>query len=253
MNKKSRAVVCIVVLFLLIAAFIIYIFSELFTESEIKPVIEVTDALKFKEEYESLNGQTINDNEVRSLSIPEDNPFIYKTADEIVDMINNNETFLVYFGFASCPWCRSVITTMIESAKSNNIKTIYYVDISDIRDTYELNDNHEAVKTKEGSDGYYKLLELLSPVLEDYSALTYKSGKKTIKVNIDEKRIYAPSLVVVKNGNPISLETGLSESQENAYQELTDDILCDMEEKFNCLFDEFNSDGGTCSITKQEC
>ena len=43
------------------------------------------DAIKFKEEYESLNGKTnSNGKEYRSISIDEDNPFVYITAEELI-------------------------------------------------------------------------------------------------------------------------------------------------------------------------
>ncbi len=254
MNKRRRALLCVVILFVLIGALIVYIFSELFSESEIPEAKEQNkDALKFKEEYESINGNDIGENKVRELSIPEDNPFIYKSEDDIVEMINNSETFIVYFGFNKCPWCRSVLPSMIESAKKKGIEKIYYVDVLDIRDAYELDDNHKAVKTKDGSEGYNKLIDLLSSILDDYAPLTYTKGKKTIKVKINEKRIYAPNVVIVKNGKPIALERGISDKQENAYQELTDEMTCEMKEKFNCFFDKFNSDNGTCLLEEPIC
>ena len=68
------------------------------------------DALKFKEEYEAINGvANSSGKEHRTLSISEDNPFVYVTGEEIVEKIENNETFYVYFGSPYCPWCRSVI------------------------------------------------------------------------------------------------------------------------------------------------
>ena len=76
-----------------------------------------SDALKFKKEYEAYNGKVNESNgkEYRTVNIKEDNPFIYKTADEIVNMMNEKKTFAVYFGFDTCPWCRSIIESMMES------------------------------------------------------------------------------------------------------------------------------------------
>ena len=52
MSQRSRATICVVVLFVLIGALILYIFSELFNESEIPEVKEKNEsALKFKKEY----------------------------------------------------------------------------------------------------------------------------------------------------------------------------------------------------------
>ena len=44
-----------------------------------------------------------------------------------------------------------------------------------------------------------------------------------------------------------------SDKQEGAYQELTDDIICDMKEKFSCFFEKFISDNGTCSLNEPIC
>ena len=47
---------------------------------------QITDALKFKEEYEAINGNS-SGKEHRTLSISEDNPFVYATGAEIVEKI----------------------------------------------------------------------------------------------------------------------------------------------------------------------
>ena len=68
------------------------------------------NALDFKEEYESLNGKkNKKGTEYRKLDIDEDNPYVKTTAEKIVEMINNKETFYLYVGDSMCPWCRSVL------------------------------------------------------------------------------------------------------------------------------------------------
>ena len=254
MNMKKRALAFVLVLFLFVAFAIVYIFSELYSESE-APEIVVTDAMKFKEEYEKVNGEKQGENTIRELSISKENPFIYATDAEIVERINNKETFVVYFGFATCPWCRSVLPSLIKSANENKIDTIYYVDVLNIRDKYELDENNKAVKTKEGTEGYYDLLEALDSVLDVYSPLTYVNKKgKTKTVKIDEKRIYAPNVVVVKNGNPMALETGICESQTDAFMELSDEMLETTEYKFDCIFKSLSDDAeNVCSKDENIC
>ena len=176
------------------------------------------DALKFKNEYESLNGTLNSSNqEIRTVSIPKDNPFIYKNADEINEMIENKETFIVYFGFAKCPWCRSILENLIKAANDTKLKKIYYVDVLDIRDTLKL-ENGEVVKVKEGTSGYYKLVENISNVLSGY---TLKENDKTLEYGY---RIYAPNVVAIKDGKAISMTTGVSEKQNDAYMELSEDM-----------------------------
>ena len=128
------------------------------------------DAIKFKEEYESFNDKSNDYFDYRALSIDEDNPFIFATDEEIVKMIENKETFIVYFGDPQCPWCRSIIEQAIKSAKKNGIDKIYYVRFWDgfheekIRDVYELDENNKPKLKQEGSKAYPKLLEYLDNV-----------------------------------------------------------------------------------------
>ena len=198
------------------------------------------DALKFKEEYEKINGDktSYSDNKYRTLKIDKNNPYVYSSAKEILEKINNKETFYVYFGSSYCPWCRSVIEKSIESAQKNNIKKIYYVDIWNgfhneiLRDTYKLNDKNEAEKEKDGTKEYYKLLEKFDNLLEDYT-LTTDDGEE---VKVGEKRIFAPDFIYVENGVAKRITSATSENQKNADAKLTKEILKDEEKSFDNFF-----------------
>lgn len=206
---------------------------------------EETDAQKFKKEYESVNGtKTSSGKDIRNIEIPEDNPFIYKEAGDIVELLEAGETFAVYFGYNTCPWCRSVLPTLVEVLDDLDINKIYYVDIHDIRDTLEVNEDGEVVTSKKGSDDYYKLLELLDSVLEDYS-LTNSKGKE---VDAKEKRIYAPNVVSVIDGKPQKLDTGISDEQTDGYMELTDSIKKDMYDKLKCVLECLEDEPEKCGI-----
>ena len=208
-----------------------------------KKEVKNTDAIKFKEEYEKLNGEK-NRNGVtyREVEIDEENPFVFATAEEIQEKIDNKETFAVYFGFNSCPWCRSIITTLIEVADDLNIEKIYYVDVLDIRDTYELNSKNKPEKTKDGSEGYNELINSLASVLSDYT-LTTEKGKN---VQVGEKRIYAPNLVSVVDGKAQKLNTGISEMQTDSMMELTDEMKKDTYDQFKCVLDCLQEDVKVC-------
>ena len=154
----------------------------------------------------------------------------------------NKETFVVYFGFNSCPWCRSVIETLIKVSKDNNIDTIYYVDVKDIRDVMVL-DGDEAITDKEGSKGYYKLIEYFDNVLDDYT-LNNEDGDI---IKTGEKRIYAPNVIVVKNGKAKALVTGISEKQTKPNMELTDEMKEDTYNQFDELFEHIKEDSKVCT------
>lgn len=193
---------------------------------------------EFKESYEALNGKENASGKIhRTISIDEDNPFEKVDAEEIVKKIENNETFYVYFGDELCPWCRSVIEKFIEVAKKNKIDKVYYVKIWDkdgneiLRDKYTLNDKDELELSFGGTEAYKKLLTYFDSFLSDYN-LTDSKGNK---VSCNEKRIYAPNFVYVKDGKTVKLVEGISSLQTDARGELTKEIL-DEEES---IFEEF--------------
>ena len=191
------------------------------------------NAVKFKNEYESLNGKTNSyGKNYRELSINKKNPYIYSNAKEIVKKIENKETFYVYFGSKLCPWCRSVIEKSIDVANDLNIKKIYYVDIWDeegneiLRDKYIIDDGKLKLD-KEGTKEYKKLLKYFDSYLRDYLV----EGKDT-----KEKRIYAPNFMYIEKGKIKKLTTGKSSKQEDPYQDLSKDILKDEEKEFKEFF-----------------
>ena len=195
-------------------------------------------AVAFKEEYESLNGKEVKEGIThRTVTIDEFNPFVKVTPAELLEKIDNNETFYVYFGDKLCPWSRSVFEKAVEVAKSKNIDTIYYVNIWDdefneiLRDKYTLNKKDKPVKSIEGTEEYKRFLEIFDNVLADYTLTTSKG--KTVKTG--EKRIYAPNFIYVEEGKSIRLTTGNSDKQTGAFDELTEEILQDEQ----ALFEEF--------------
>ncbi len=197
-----------------------------------------SDASKFKEDYESLNKVELNGITYRSVTIDEDNPFVYTTGEEIVKKIENKETFYLYVGDTRCPWCRSVIEMAIKKAKEYNIETIYYINIWDqdyneiFRDKYKLDEKGNLLKVDEGTESYKKLLKYFESSLRDYT-LTDNNGKK---VEVGEKRIYAPYFFYVKKGLLNSLTSGKSDKQTDPIGELTEEILKEEEKLFNEFF-----------------
>ncbi|MDD3340854.1 MAG: hypothetical protein PHN72_01440 [Bacilli bacterium] len=198
------------------------------------------EALKFKEDYESLNGKTNSaGKEHRTLAIKEDNPYVFTSADKIVEKIEKGETFYVYFGSKLCPWCRSVIEKSIEVAKEKGIKKIYYVDIWDnegneiLRDKYSLDENKEAKQSIKGPDSYYKLLDHFKALLPDYT-LTDEEGNEHA---VGEKRIFAPTFIYVKEGTAKAITDGTSDKQKDARATLTKELLNDEEQLFTNFFE----------------
>src|SRR5574344_1114661 len=198
-----------------------------------------SDAVKFKEHYESFNGVSTgykdsDGNEIyhRTITIPKDNPIDIVSEDDIVNMVNNKETFIVYFGFATCPWCRTIAPYMIDIANKMNIDKIYYVNVrpddtssSEIRDIFTKDENGELTLSHNGTDGYHKLLDQFSNVLTEWSLHGLSvSGTKYAGT----LRIGAPQIILVKNGKAIDTTSGISDNQTDGYMELNDEIVNDM-------------------------
>lgn len=197
-------------------------------------------ALEFKEEYEKLNGKMARyKKEHRTLNIPEDNPYVKVTPKDIIDKINNKETFYLYVGDSLCPWCRSVIEQSIVSAKDNGVKEIYYIDFWDednneiLRDVYELVDG-KITKTVEETEEYKQLLELCSDKLGLRNYTIEDADGNEVEVNT--KRFYGPSFFFIKDGKFKKYTDARSSKQTSPLAELTDEIKKDMADNFDELF-----------------
>lgn len=181
------------------------------------------DALKFKEEYEALNGTVVFDDlKYSNLEISENNPIKYSDYDELLDVIEN-ESGIIYLGFPECPWCRSALPILFEVVKDNDINTIYYLNIKNDRDSYIVEDGKlvyeldENGKEKKGAKGYFKLMDALDKHLTDY-IVSFEDKEYDTK----EKRIYAPTVVFVREGKVLGLHVSTVESQKSGFDKMTD-------------------------------
>lgn len=109
--------------------------------------------------------------------VSEDNVFVYRTLEEINKILENG-TGLIFLGFPECPWCRGYAPIINEIAKQEKLEKVYYFNIKQDRaDNTEL---------------YQKAVKLLE------ENLRYDEE--------GNRRIYAPSLIAVKNGNVVGFD-----------------------------------------------
>lgn len=205
------------------------------------------DAIKFKEEYENLNGKT-NENskkKYRTIKIDSKNKIVYSSAKEVLKMMEEKKSFVVYFGFDSCPWCRSVVENVSKISKELD-EDIYYVDVKEIRDVYELDDENKPELTKEGDKNYLKLIKKLDSVLKEYTLTTDDDNE----VKVGEKRIYAPNIVSIIDGSTKELTTGLSDKQTDGYMTLTDEMKQESYKKIKKIVQEVVNHNNTCDLDK---
>ena len=191
--------------------------------------IKETDAIKFKNEYESLNGykNENSDKEYMKVEIDNENPIVYKTGQEILDILKK-ENAIVYFGFASCPWCRNAVPVLLDAAKEEGLDKIYYVDILNIRDQYKFSGSIEPEMIKKGTDAYY---------VTDDSGNMYDTGVK---------RLYAPTVLAVKDGKALDLHVSTLDSQEDPYTALTDEQKKELKDIYKEMIKKVNDNNIAC-------
>jgi len=201
------------------------------------------NAIKFKEEYESLNG-TENAGGIAypSVELNEANPFVYIDELEAVKLLENG-TGLIYFGFNTCPWCRSLVPNLVIAADSTNLGTIHYLDIKDIRSSMGYEDG-KIVTSKKGSDSYYKMLDLLEAYLTPYEVIDEKEKSHST----GENRLYAPTLVAVVEGEIVGFHEGTLKEHTNGYQELVSEQIEELNQILVSLISKISD-----SLCEEKC
>lgn len=179
---------------------------------------ELTDGEKFKEEYEVYNGKTNEDNTYLTLNIKKDNIIKYSNLKE-VNQILDNGTGVIYLGFPKCPWCRNAVKEILDASSSTSLDKIYYVNMQNERDTMKLDANGNIVTTSKASDEYYKLVDKLKDILDDY--IIYDTNNN--KHNTGEKRIYVPLVLFVRDGELVGYHKNTVDSQTDPYIELNEE------------------------------
>lgn len=255
-NKKTIKTIALSIITIIFLGGLLFLtFKELLTEKDITINTEniVSDADRFEKEYEDINNTVIDDRTYLSVNIPNPNPIKYINTKGIIEKLENKETFILYFGYAKCPWCRVMLENMINQSKEYNVENIYYMNIEDIRGSYKLNDSHELVVEKENTDDYKVLLSLFDNVLDVYESLKYTDEKgKEMIVPVNEKRIYAPTVILVKEGVPFTKVTGIPKNMTDPYLAMSDDMIAESKDIFNKLYEEYNSSGSD-SCLKEKC
>lgn len=160
-----------------------------------------------------------NDNKVfaSEYGITEDNVYVYRTLEEINKILENG-TGLVYLGFPECPWCRGYVPIINEVAKEQGLDKIYYFNIKKDRE--------------DNSKLYQKTVELLS------DNLRYD--------NEGNRRIYAPSLIAVKNGKVVMFDDTRywnNKEYDSAEEFWNNEDLTSMKEKLVKMINEVKEKG----------
>ena len=212
MNTKIKLGLLFIIF--LLASYLIYNFVG--EKDNSNNIIEkfTKDEKEFKKEYESLNGKTSEStgNKYLDMAILEDNNVTYLNETQVIEMLESG-TGIIYFGFKECPWCRNAVPVLVNTAYEYGVENIYYYNPSDIRNTLHLDEQGIIVTDKEGTNEYFRILELLGSNASVYEGLN----------NDSIKRLYVPTVVFVKEGQIVLTHTATVDSQTDPSVKLTDE------------------------------
>lgn len=234
MSKDQKYLIIIIgIIVILSGIFGVYAFTHK-KDNNCKQI--VTDAVKFKREYEEFNDKTYDNTEIKyfNVDLKTNNLFKYVNAKDAVKFLKKG-TGVIYFGFPQCPWCRTLVPYLDSIGKETGVSEIKYLNIHDIRDSYEVEDK-KAVIDQKGTDEYYEILSILDDYLTDYK-ITDEKGKE-YKTNV--KRLYAPTVVVVKEGKVVAFNEGTVKTQKK-FVALTDEEKQELENKLTEMFTKVSS------------
>ena len=200
----------LLVLFILISVITIYGCTKGNSNNE--------DALKFKKEYEDLNDVEMSaGNNYPTVNISSDNKVIYASYEELFDILSEGSG-VIYLGYPECPWCRNAVPVLLDASKELNMN-IYYMNMHDERDSIKAREDGSLEVVNEGTEGYKKLLERLDSILPDYTLEDIHGNT----VSANEKRVYVPLVVFVRDGEIVGYHADTVDSQTNPQILLNED------------------------------
>ncbi len=146
---------------------------------------------------------------------------VYKEAtfSSILSKIDKKESFVVYFGFATCPWCVDILPILDEVAKTNKTD-VYYVDVR----PGKTNSTEEDIRKNDNAD-YMKFVSIVSSTLKNDD-----NGNK---------RLYVPHVFFFKNGELLVDHKGTLEGHNAKEVDLTDDQKEELTKELTRLFSEY--------------
>ncbi len=118
-----------------------------------------------------------------SLLKDSDHVFVSKTAQQVLEAAQNEESFVLLLGFDSCPWCQTLLPVLNAQAKAQHIPEVWYWDPRPFR-----GDGKEIKHAEE----YLQILELVG--LEQPESAS-KRGITGVS------RISVPFLAVINYGS----------------------------------------------------
>ena len=183
------------------------------------------EEIKFKDEYETLNGTDYGSSTLKNITIDSDNNVKYISDEEIIAELTSG-TKVIYLGWPECNWCRTMLPTLVKTLIKNEINTLYYYNFKTLRTEYEEGKNKEKVKI------YEDILEIIG---EDITSTFAEDSNKS-----GEKKILAPTVIFIKDGKYIGLHVKTVDSQEKSTDLLNKDQINELGSIYQGYIDKLN-------------
>jgi len=184
-----------------------------------------TDAIRFKEEYEALNGQkNENGTSYLTITIPDKNKVKYIEKDQIVEALENG-THVVYMGYADCPYCRSCIPVLLNTVNDYSGIYIYYYSIKQARSEFEQGLDSELAKLYKEIDASLKK--------DDFDLSGYVSYYEDGTIKIP-----ASLILFIKEGEIVGAHKRTVESHLDTYEPLDESQMEELTNIYKWSLDE---------------
>lgn len=220
--KKRFIIVLSIILIIIVMILVLLLIKN--DNNEIK---YTSDEINFKDEYENLNGYELTQDYVlKNINIDIDNNVKYVSDNEILDLFKNG-TNVIYFGWADCNWCRSVVPVLIDVIKEENIETLYYYDLKSLRNSYENNIDEEKVKL------YEDIIKIIGTDIESvFDENSTRNG---------DKKILAPTVIFIKDGKYLGLHVKSVDSHVNSTDDLNQEQISELKGIYKSFINQINS------------
>lgn len=155
-------------------------------------------ATALRYQYEFYNNKPVASGEYRLQSIRLPGGFqVQRVTAQQARSLQNGVLVLAY---PTCPYCRNLMPELAAAAKAAGVK-LYYCELDQYRDVYTYDKaSGTLAQTKPAGEGYAALLAWLDEYAHEYRVRTPDGSE----LPVGEKRLGAPTLVRVRENQPVS-------------------------------------------------
>ena len=127
--KKNKIVIILLLITFMICVSVISFRLGKMNPNQTKKVVNtenLEENAKFKDEYESLNGEKVDDeNTYSTVNIYTTVSIKYINLKKLRELLDSNEA-IIYIGSSTCPFCRTSIESLLKAMEDLGLNTLYY-------------------------------------------------------------------------------------------------------------------------------